>query len=278
MSARAAKPPRTGGGAQPGVVQSLTRAMSLLDALAAAERGLGLSEIAQRVKLPVSTVHRLLTTLQRFGYVHFESERGLWQVGVQAFVVGVSFLRSRDIAAIARPILARMMEASGETANLAVADQGEIIYLAQVESREMMRAMAKPGSRVAMYCSALGKAILAAWPEAEVRRLIERRGLARLTPNTITSGARLLDELAAIREKGYALDDEEHSIGLRCVAAAIFDEIGQPVAAVSLSAPKARLPNARLDPLGTIVRDGAAEITRAFGGLKAPPATITRRG
>jgi len=253
-------------GAEPGVVQSLTRALSLLDTLAAGDGGLGLSEIAARTALPVSTVHRLLTTLQLANYVRFDHDRGVWQVGVQAFIVGVSFLRSREIAAIARPVLHRMMEASGETANLAIADQGEIVYLSQVESREMMRAMAKPGSRVAMYCSALGKAMLAFMPAADMRRLVDRRGLARLTANTITSAERLYAELAAIRERGYAIDDEEHSIGLRCAAAAIFDEAGLPAAAVSLSAPKARVPNARIALLGEIVRNGAADITAAFGG------------
>lgn len=255
--------------AEPGIVQSLTRALGLLDTLAAEDRGLTLSEIAARTSLPVSTVHRLLTTLQVAGYVRFASERGVWQIGVQAFIVGIAFVRSREITAIARPVLYQMMEASGETANLAIADQGEIVYMAQVESREMMRAMAKPGSRVAMYCSALGKALLAEMPLAEVRKLIEWRGLPRLTANTITSADRLLDELASTRARGYAVDDEEHSVGLRCVAAAVFNEAGQPVAAVSLSAPKARVSNERFAVLGSIVNGGAAEITAAFGGI--PP-------
>ena len=261
--------------AEPGIVQSLTRALGLLDTLAAEDRGLTLTEIAARTGLPVSTVHRLLTTLQVAGYVRFDSERGVWQIGVQAFIVGISFVRSREITAIARPVLYEMMEASGETANLAIADQGEIVYMAQVESREMMRALAKPGSRVGMYCSALGKALLAHMPGAEVRKLVEWRGLPRLTANTITSAERLFEELERIRAQGYAVDDEEHSIGLRCVAAAIFDEVGQPVAAVSLSAPKARVGNARMAALGAIVNGGAAAITSAFGGRLSRPTPLS---
>ncbi len=257
--------------AEPGIVQSLTRALGLLDTLAAEDRGLTLSEIAGRTSLPVSTVHRLLTTLQVAGYVRFAPERGVWQIGVQAFIVGIAFVRSREITAFARPVLYRMMEASGESANLAIADQGEIVYMSQVESREMMRAMAKPGARVGMYCSALGKALLAEMPVPEVRKLVEWRGLPRLTANTITSPERLFEELATVRAQGYAVDDEEHSIGLRCVAAAIFDEVGQPVAAVSLSAPKARVSNSRMAVLGEIVNRGAAEITAAFGGICPRP-------
>lgn len=258
-----------------GQVQSLTRALGLLNILAGEDRGLGLSEIAFRADLPVSTVHRLLTTLQVAGYVRFSADGGQWQVGVQAFVVGVSFLRSRDLTAIARPIMRRMMEKSGETANLGIADQGEIVYMDQVECQQMMRAMAKPGSRVGMYCSALGKALLAYLPMAEVRRLMDWRGLPRLTPNTITIPERLLEQLAAIRDHGFAVDDEEHSVGLRCVAAPIFDEAGQPVAAVSLAAPTPRTTPESFAILGGIVREGARDITAAMGGRAMPCQGVT---
>ena len=117
-----------------------------------------------------------------------------------------------------------------------------------------------------MYCSALGKVLLAEMPIPEVRKLVEWRGLPRLTDNTITSAERLFEDLKTVRAQGYATDDEEHSIGLRCVAAAVFDEVGQPVAAVSLSAPKARVSNSRMAELGGIVNRGAADITAAFGG------------
>ncbi len=252
--------------AEPGQVQSLTRALGLLDVLAGADQGLSLSEVAAASGLALSTVHRLLTTLQLAGYVRFAKERGLWQIGVQAFIVGSSFKRAREITAIARPVLRRLVEDSGETANLAIPEGEAMIYLAQEESPEMMRAMARIGARVGLYCSALGKAVMAYLPERQVRKLIDWRGLPQLTPNTITAPSRLFAELETVRRLGYAVDDEEHSIGMRCAAAAIFDDTGLPVGAVSLSGPMARVDNHRIATLGELVRQGALDITAAFGG------------
>ncbi|MCW8971169.1 MAG: helix-turn-helix domain-containing protein, partial [Rhodospirillales bacterium] len=230
----------TGGRERSGQVQSLSRALSILDALAQNEGGLTLTEIAHTVTLAPSTTHRLLTTLQQERHVRFDRDRGLWQVGVQAFVIGNAFIRSRDIVAMARPFMRQLMETSGETVNLAVTDQGEAVYLSQVECREMMRALAKPGARVPMHCSAVGKALLAEMKDVEVGKILRGRGLYRLTDKTIDTGEALRAELAATRKRGYAIDDEEHAIGLRCVSAPIYDEYGEPLAAISLSGPMVR--------------------------------------
>ena len=153
-----------------GQVQSLCRALSILNVIAEEDRGMTMTDIAQRASLPLSTTHRLLTTLQHERYVRFDNEQSLWMMGVQAFIIGNAFVRSRDIIATSRPHMIGLMEKSGETVNLAVADQGECIYLAQVECRQMMRVQAKPGSRVPMHSSAVGKALLAAMPEAKAKK------------------------------------------------------------------------------------------------------------
>lgn len=254
-------------GESTGQVQSLCRALSILNVIADVDNGLTMSEIAQRTGLPVSTTHRLLTTLQHERYVRYENDLSLWRMGVQAFIIGNAFVRSRDIIATSRPFMNALMEKSGETVNLAVADQGECIYLAQVECRQMMRVQAKPGSRVPIHSSAVGKALLAAMPTEKTLKFIKMREFERATDKTVIDQKALSREIDEVRENGYACDDEEHCVGLRCVASAIYDEFGEPIAAVSLSGPRARIEDERFPVLGAMVRETAAEITAAMGGV-----------
>lgn len=250
-----------------GQVQSLCRALSILNVIADEDRGLTMTDIAQRAKLPLSTTHRLLTTLQHERYVRFDNEQSLWMMGVQAFIIGNAFVRSRDIIATSRAFMMSLMEKSGETVNLAVADQGECIYLAQVECRQMMRVQAKPGSRVPMHSSAVGKALLAASPDEKARKFLAMRELEKGTNKTVVDLKSLCKEIEEVRATGYARDDEEHCVGLRCVASVIYDEFGAPMAAVSLSGPLARIGDDRFPVLGAMVAETAREITTAMGGV-----------
>ena len=247
-------------------VQSLARALSILNALAEEDPGLTLSELVQKVGLAPSTTHRLLTTLQDGQYVRFESERNLWSVGLQAFVVGSAFARSRDLVLTARPFMRQLMEQSGETVNLAIEDDGQAVYMAQVECCQAMRAITHPGGRVPLHCSGVGKALLAAMPKSEVTRILRERGMLRLTPKTINSPAKLRQELDRSRALGYAMDDEEHAVGLRCVAAPIYDEWGRALGGLSLSGPMARVTDARFAALGAMVAEMAGKITLRIGG------------
>ena len=226
---------------------------------------MSLSELALVLGLPVSTTHRLLTTLEAERFVRLDPAAGHWQIGVEAFRVGNAFARTRDLVAIARPHLRRLMEETGETANLYLAVDGEAVCMAQVECRQTMRAIARPGGRVPMHASGVGKAILAGLGPEEVQAVLRRHGLPRLTERTIDTPRRLEAALAEIRSRGWALDDEENALGLRCVAAAILDEHGQPQAAVSVSGPSVRLPDERLAELAAAVRRTARELTRAIG-------------
>ena len=251
---------------RPDQVQSLVRALTIVNRLAAADQGITLTEVAQQVGLSPSTAHRLLTTLEQERYVHFDVERRLWSVGVQAFVAGNAFLKTRSLVGAARPHMRALMEESEETVNLAVEDQFEAIYLAQVECRQMMRAFARPGARVPLHCSSVGKALLSAMPDGDLARVLHRQGLPRVTVKTIITTMGLREDLARSRERGYALDDEEHAVGLRCVAAVIFNESADAVAAVSLSGPMARILDQRIAILGDAVRRKADAITAQLGG------------
>src|ERR1700738_1656231 len=157
-----------------GLVQSLGRGLSLLDSLAESPDGISLSDLCQQVGLSISTAHRLLTTLEQQGYVRCPVGTRHWSIGVQAFIVGSAFVKARDLLEIARPRMRGLMEQSSETVNLAVLDGGEAVFLAHVECRQMMRALAPPGVRVPLHCSGLGKAHLAALPEVEVERILRQ--------------------------------------------------------------------------------------------------------
>ena len=257
-----AKPVRKGSAG--GKVQSLSRAIGILRAVAEARGGIALNMLARRVGLAPSTAHRLLTTLRHEGLVQ-DDGHGLWFVGVDAFAIGSAFLRDRNIVDLARPVMQRLMRDTKETVNLAVQTDGEALYLAQVECEQIMRAFSRPGSRVPMHSSAVGKALLAHMPEPAVDAIVERRGLPKLTERTITDRGGLENDLRMVRHQGYAIDDAEHAIGLRCVAAPIFGPDGVAIAAVSISAPAARVPDARVQELGIAVKRAADEIGAAAG-------------
>jgi IclR family acetate operon transcriptional repressor len=265
-ASREKRPGQGGANGGSGQVQSVSRALRILKRLAEEEFGLTLSDLAQSVGLAQSTTHRLLTTLQAERFVRFDAARSVWTVGVQSFIVGNSFIRSRNLVAIAYPFMQQLMEATEETSNLAVENDGVAVYLAQIECAQVMRAFVVTGSQAPLHCSGVGKALLSALPEATVAKLVRKRGLMQLTPNTITSPAALREELADCRKKGYAFDDEEQAIGLRCVAAVIHDEAGRPQAALSISGPKARIDDQRLPVIGAQVKAMADRISAEMGG------------
>lgn len=247
-------------------VQSLTRGLSILECLALAEGGLTLTDIGQRVVLPPSTVHRLLATLEKMGYVYQAGELGRWYVGLQAFTVGSSFLSSRDFVAQSNPYMRRLMDQSGETVNLAILDGTEAVFVDQVQCREMMRTIVKLGSRAPMHASGVGKAMFASLPDDQIDAILKVRGLPRITGNTITAPETMWASVRVIRQRGWSFDDEEHAIGTRCVGAPIYDEHGETLGAISLAGPSSRLPDDRIKQLGPLVAHTAEELTRRLGG------------
>ena len=264
-------PPRRGRTpAKPGAVtvqvQSLTRGLSLLEALARAEGGLTLTDLAQRVQLAPSTAHRLLATLEKMGYVYQGGELGRWYIGLQAFTVGSSFLANRDFVAQSHPYMRRLMEQSGETANLGILDGTDAVFIDQVQCREMMRTIVKLGSRVPLHASGVGKAIFAALPDEQIDAILKVKGLPRITANTITSPETMWASIRVIRQRGWSFDDEEHALATRCVAAPIYNEHAEVLGAISLAGPSSRLPDERIKQLGALVAHTAEELTRRLGG------------
>jgi IclR family transcriptional regulator, acetate operon repressor len=253
-------------------VQSVDRALLIIETLAEDDEGYRLSDLAVRTGLSTSTAHRLLATLERRRFVQFDRYESKWHIGAQSFAVGATFARRRNFVAQAMPYLRKLRDLTRETANLAVVDDETIIVLTRMESREIMRSLTKVGGRVAMVASGVGKAVLATYSDEDVNAIIRRQGMPRLTEKSIVRPSELFRELQAIRRQGYAIDDEEARIGLRCVAAVVYSDCSEPLAAISVSGMTSRVTEDRLPALGKTVQEVAAELTVALGGVM-PAAT-----
>ncbi|AHY51918.1 hypothetical protein BJS_06525 [Bradyrhizobium japonicum SEMIA 5079] len=253
--------------ARDGGVQSVDRALSILETLAEDDEGYRLSDLAVRTGLSASTVHRLLATLENRRFVQFDRAESKWHVGVRSFTVGASFARRRNFSTQAIPYLRKLRDLTRETANLAVVDDEFIIVLTRMESREIMRSLTQVGGRVAMVTSGVGKAVLATYSDEEVGAVIRHHGMPRLTEKSIVRPGDLFKELEKIRKQGFALDDEEACMGLRCIAAVVYNDCAEPLAAISVSGMTSRLTDDRLPEIGQIVREVAGELTVALGGV-----------
>ena len=246
-------------------IQSLDRALHILKVLAGSE-GMSLTELAESSGQSPATVYRVLSTFATHGMVEFQPDQQLWFVGREAFRIGSAFLGRSNLVEQARAEMRSLMAETGETANLAIAEGGQVMFLSQVETHEPIRAFFRPGTRGPIHASGIGKALLAWYPADRIDRIVRDEGLAAFTPRTITDRDRLVEELAEIRERGWALDDEERTEGMRCVAAPIFNEFREAVAGVSISGPVVRMTGGRGVDYGARVRSAAERITRAIGG------------
>jgi IclR family acetate operon transcriptional repressor len=250
---------------QDAIIQSLDRAMEVLKTVASGN-GMSLTRIAEAGGQSAPTCYRILTTLKKHRIVEFDETNQLWHIGLEAFRIGMSFVGRTRIAEQSRPVMQRIMNETGETANLAILDRGEVIYLSQVETHEPIRAFFRPGTRGPGHASGIGKAIMAFLPEDRARASLPD-DLPRYTANTITTRGVFMAELAAIRRRGFAIDNEERTEGMRCIAAPVFNAYGEPVAGVSLSGPSVRVKPERDAEFGALVKHAADEITRATGGV-----------
>jgi IclR family transcriptional regulator, acetate operon repressor len=248
-------------------VQALDRALGLLEHLAA-HPGLTLSELAEVSGQAVATVYRALVTLQGHGMVEIEEPGQIWHIGGGAFRVGSAFLRRTKVVERARQPMDALMRATGETANLGVEWKDEVLFLAQVETHEAIRAFFPPGTRGAMHCSGIGKALLAWYPPDRVQGIVARQGLAKFTTLSITLESQLMRDLARTRERGFSIDDQERAEGMRCIGAPVFNAFGEPVAGLSVSGPAFRVGLSDAARLGALVRAAADLVTEATGGQR----------
>jgi IclR family acetate operon transcriptional repressor len=242
-------------------VQSLDRAFAILEIMADAGGVIGLSQLAAEAKLPLATIHRLVRTLVDLGYVRQEPSR---QYSLGPRLMRLADASTKRLGAIASPYLTAVVEALGESVNLAVLDGDEIVYVAQVQpSTNFMRMFTEVGRRTTPHSTAVGKAILASRPDRDVRDLLERIGMPRRTEHTITTPAAFLADLERTRQRGYALDDGEQELGVRCVAVPVPDA-PRPMA-LSVSGPLTRMTDALVARAAPILRETATQISAEIG-------------
>jgi IclR family acetate operon transcriptional repressor len=248
-------------------VQSVERALDVLEALAEHGGEAGLSEIAARTGLPYGTIHRLLQTLLARGYVRQESDR---RYALGGGLVRLGGVAESMVGVWAQPYLTKMVELSGETANLAVLEGDFVVYVAQVPSPRRLRMFAEVGRRVLPHSTAVGKVMLAGRPPAEAVAVFERTGMPRRTPNTITDMTAMLTELDLVKARGYALDLGEEELGVHCLAVPVWDG-RRVVAAMSVSGPAERIDALDRDELA----EGMRKIALDFGSELSPVAGPT---
>lgn len=245
-------------------IQSLDRAMMILECLAGVD-ALSLSELAARLEQSPATVYRVLVTLQARGIVEFHAGEQAWAVGPQAFRIGSAFLRRTSIVERARPVMRALMTETGETANLGVARGDEVMFVSQVETHASLRAFFPPGTLSPLHASGIGKALLAHFEPDRLALYLGRARLDRFTPHTLTAPEALAADLAQVRGRGWALDNEERAEGMRCVAAPVFDATGEAVAGLSVSGPVSRVSPLCAADFGARVQAAARVLSRALG-------------
>ncbi|GGV29887.1 IclR family transcriptional regulator [Streptomyces griseoflavus] len=250
-----------------GGVQSLERAFDLLERMADAGGEVGLSELSASSGLPLPTIHRLMRTLVTCGYVRQQPNRR-YALGPRLIRLGES--ASRLLGTWARPYLARLVDETGETANMALLDGDEVVYVAQVPSRHSMRMFTEVGRRVLPHSTGVGKALLSGFPPEEVRALLGRTGMPAATDRTITTPEGFLAALEEVRRQGYAIDDNEQEIGVRCLAVPVPDS--PTAAAISISGPAGRVTESATERIVPVLRQVAVELSQALAAPGTAPA------
>lgn len=247
------------------LVQSVDRALVLLERLCQSNAGLSLHELANAVGLPKSTTHRLLKTLMHHNLVRQDIQKGLYIPGLRLFELAYTQINSRSLLSLASPFVTELARQTNETVHLAILDDYEVVYINKEETLHPIRMHSSIGKRAPAHCTGLGKAMLAFLPEGTLEEAETQKGFHRYTPRTITSIIELKEHLAIVRRQGYAIDNAEHEEDILCVAAPIHDHLGEVVAAISLSIPTIRCDLLRIQSFAPLVCDYAEQVSNQLG-------------
>lgn len=246
-------------------VIALDRGLVVMQALAR-EGHMSLTDLSLKAGIPTSTAHRILMTLEKRGFAELSEDSNEWSVGIESFRVGNSYLERTNLIESSRKVMRNLMETTGETANLAIADDGAVVFISQVESHNPIRAFFRPGSRGNMHASGIGKALLANMLKRDVEKILQSKGCPEYTEKTLTSPNALFLDLETTRRRGWAFDDEERYVGMRCIAACIYNSYGEAVAGISVSGPTVRFSDHLLQVIGAQVMEAAQLVTVLIGG------------
>jgi IclR family transcriptional regulator, KDG regulon repressor len=249
-------------------VTSVERALSILELLASKHQGLSTSQISRLARLPKSSTSYLLRTLVGRGYVRREAETGQHTLGIRVLSLGGQAMQGMALREVAMPHLRQIVETTRMGAHLAILDHYDAVYVERIESPGFIKMDIWNGRRVAPQATAVGKALICRLERQEVQEIAALHPLSPISPKTIVTLPHLLEELTAIRRRGYAIDDEEHAVGVRCVAAPVFAASGDVVAAIGVSATVSQLNDDYLPSVGNIVRTAALKLSAQLGSRR----------
>lgn len=250
------------------LINSIIRSCNILKCFSKDKSHFKISDLARELQLDRSTTYRILLSLEKCGLVEKDNKTGEYSLGVVAFEIGNTYLRQMDFIQISKPIMTELALKVQETVHLAVLSSTEIIYLDKVDSPRTLGVMSKIGQRAPLYCTALGKALLAFQSEEEVSRIIDEIELKPYTLNTITSKQKLLEELQRIREQGYSFDEKEIEEDIECIAAPIRNHLGEAIAAISISGPKKKIKTPIEKEFVREVKEAADSISSKLGYIR----------
>jgi DNA-binding IclR family transcriptional regulator len=257
-------------------ITALQRGLRLLQLFSESPQGLAAKQVASRSRLPVSTVHRFLANLEASGFLNCSGD-GVYHLGIACFAIGQAALGQLDIRRVSLPYLQELNRQTRETIHLTVRHGLTAVYVEKLDSPEQLRIHSRIGAAVPLYCTAVGKVMLAYMPDDERERSLPQLGLKRLTPNTVGNLQELEAELHRVRKNGYACDLEEHEPHIRCVAAPIWDHAGAVNASLSITAPVVRMAVTRLRQLAPLIQAAGLQISRELGCQTAGSRPLVRK-
>jgi IclR family KDG regulon transcriptional repressor len=261
-------------------ITALQRGLSLLRLFGDSPRGLTAKQVAGVSRLPVSTVHRFLANLVTADFLSCDGE-GHYHLGIACFAIGQAAVGQLDIRRLSLPYLRELNQQTRETIHLTVRHGLSAVYVEKLDSPEPLRIHSRIGAGVPLYCTAVGKVMLAYMPQEEHNRVLPELQVKRLTPNTVGNLQELETELYRVRKNGYACDLEEHEMHIRCVAAPIWDHTGSVQSSLSITAPVVRMPVNRLRQLAPLIQAAGLQISRELGyrpvGNPASPTPLNKR-
>jgi DNA-binding IclR family transcriptional regulator len=248
------------------LIQSIERAADVLELFLTTSPELSVKEISEKLQLSKSTVHGIIKTLEHRGYLQQNPEDLKYKLGIKLFTLGNFVGKHLDIGNIARPIIRDLANELNETVHLVTLQRDEVVYIEKVEGPRALTIYSHIGKRAPVHCTGVGKAILAYLSEKDVDRLLlSEASLEAFTEYTLTDVHEIKKQLVSVRETGYAVDDEEIELGLKCIAAPIFNHKGNVIASISCAAPKMRLDEEMLPKVIAGIKRAASEISRSLG-------------
>jgi len=248
-------------------VQTLNRVLDIIELLAEQREGIGVTEIGQALGLHKSTVHRMLNALAERGYIEKDPKYSTYKIGLKFIEISSLSLNKLELKTEARPFIRKLAETVGQPVHLAILDGMDAVYIDKVEAVNSIRMYSQIGKRVPVYCSALGKVLLSGLKNDERKTVISKLQFVKMTSNTIDSPERLEEEVQKAIERGWALDNEEHEEGIRCIAAPVYDYAGKIIAAVSVSGDKTIINSCRDDEISSLVIETAKNISHRMGHI-----------